>query len=318
MKARPLVGFFSMLLVFFLILGNSYAAEWPSNPVTIIVAWSAGGGTDRVARSLGQVLEEKLGTSVAVINRPGGTGVVGHTALAQGRPDGYNIGFITPQLVTGPILGLTKLTYKDVIPLALVNADPGAVTVKADAPWNSLKELIEYARKNPNKVRVGNSGPGGTWHMVAVSLERVADVKLIHVPYNGAAPAITDLLGGHITAVTVSAAEVAPQVENKLLKMLAVTATQRMENFPDVPTAIEQGYDLDLGTWRGLAAPSKTPQDILAKLEKALKESVMDSRFKNFMKREGFGIRYLDAQDFAKFLAGQEKAYQAFFKEYKK
>lgn len=295
-----------------------FASNWPEKPISMIVAWAPGGGTDRVARSLAIILSEKLGVPVPVVNRPGANGGVGHTTLAQARPDGYTIGFITPQLVTGPIMGLTKLTYKELTPLTLVNNDPGAVTVRVDAPWNSLKEFIENARKNPSKIRIGNSGPGGTWHMVAVSLERVSGAKFIHMPYTGASPAITDLLGGHIEAVTFSAAEVAPQVQNKFLKMLAVTASERMENFPDVPTAIEQGYDLDLGTWRGLAVPTNTPMEIRIKLEKAVKESVNDPRFKEFMKREAFGILYAEPEKFSKFLNAQEEAYKAFFKDYKK
>ena len=297
---------------------NLFASNWPEKPINMIVAWAPGGGTDRVARSLANILSEKLGVPVPVLNRPGANGGVGHTTLAQARPDGYTIGFITPQLVTGPILGLTTLTYKELTTLTLINNDPGAVTVKIDAPWNSLKEFIEHARKNPSKVRIGNSGPGGTWHMVAVSLERVSGAKVIHMPYPGAAPAITDLLGGHIEAVTYSAAEVAPQIQNKLLRMLAVTANERMENFPDVPTAMEQGYDLDLGTWRGLAVPNNTPMEIREKLGKAIKESINDARFKEFMKREAFGIRYLDSEKFLKFLNVQEEAYRTFFKEYKK
>ncbi len=319
MIRRAVFVFFmtAFLLVSFRPL-NVFASNWPEKPISMIVAWAPGGGTDRVARSLAIILSEKLGVPVPVVNRPGANGGVGHTTLAQARPDGYTIGFITPQLVTGPIMGLTKLTYKELTPLSLVNNDPGAVTVKVDAPWNSLKDFIENARKNPSKIRIGNSGPGGTWHMVAVSLERVSGAKFIHMPYPGASPAITDLLGGHIEAVTFSAAEVAPQVQNKLLKMLAVTAGERMENFPDVPTAMEQGYDLDLGTWRGLAVPNNTPKEIRSKLEKSLKESVNDPRFKEFMKREAFGILYADSEKFSRFLNVQEEAYKVFFKEYKK
>ena len=312
--SKILIGIFLSVSIF-ISYNNSTAANWPAKPISLIVAWSAGGGTDRIGRSLSDVLAKKIGVAVAVINRPGGTGVVGHTAISQAKPDGYTIGFITPQLLTGPILGLTKLSYKDVTPLSMVNGDPGAVTVKIDAPWKSLNEFIEYAKNNPKKIRIGNSGPGGTWHMVAVSLERAAGIEVIHTPYNGAAPAITDVLGGHIEAVTVSAAEVGPQVENKLLKILAVTASDRLPSFPDVPTTFEQGYKLDLGTWRGLAVPNNTPEIIINKLKEAIKESANDQRFKDFMKREGFGIRYMGAKDFSKFLETQTEIYKAFYKK---
>lgn len=289
------------------------AADWPTRSLEMIVPWSAGGGTDRVGRALAPILEEELGVSVAVINRPGGTGVVGHTAIAQAEPDGHTFGFITPQLVTGPILDMTDLTYRDLQPVALVNADPGAVTVRAEAPWESLEALVEHARQNPGEVRVGNSGPGGTWHMVAVSLERAADLDLVHTPYDGAAPAITDMLGGHIEAVTVSAAEVAPQVEGGEARMLAVTASERMEAFPDVPTSAEQGIDLDLGTWRGFAVPDETPDEIVQQLEDAVHAAVDDERFQQFMNEQGFGIRFLPSDEFVGFLGSQEEDYEAFF-----
>ncbi len=132
---------------------NVYASNWPEKPINMIVAWAPGGGTDRVARSLAIILSEKLGVPVPVVNRPGANGGVGHTTLAQARPDGYTIGFITPQLVTGPIMGLTKLTYKELTLLSLVNNDPGAVTAKVDAPWNSLKDFIVLYSKNTVGVK---------------------------------------------------------------------------------------------------------------------------------------------------------------------
>ena len=289
--------------------------DWPSQPIELIVPWSAGGGTDRLARAIAPLLEEELGVSVPVINRPGGTGVVGHTAIAQAEPDGYTMGFITPQLLTGPILGMTELSYHDLQPVAMINADPGAVTVSAEAPWETLGEFLDYAKANPGKVRVGNSGPGGTWHIVAVSLEREAGLDLIHTPYDGAAPAITDMLGGHIEAVTVSAVEVGPQVEGGLAKMLAVTSTERLDAFPDVPTAAEAGLALDLGTWRGLAVPSGTPDEIVQRLQDALQAVVENEEFRAFMNEEGFGLRFLGAEEFVDFLEVQEGTYEAFFEE---
>lgn len=309
-------GVAAALLASLALAGPAQAQEdWPSQPIELIVPWSAGGGTDRLARAIAPLLEEELGVSVPVINRPGGTGVVGHTAIANAEPDGYTMGFITPQLLTGPILGMTELSYHDLQPLAMINADPGAVTVSAEAPWDTLGEFLDYAKEHPGEVRVGNSGPGGTWHIVAVSLEREAGLDLIHTPYDGAAPAITDMLGGHIEAVTVSAVEVGPQVEGGLAKMLAVTATERLDAFPDVPTAEEAGLPLDLGTWRGLAVPEGTPDDVVQRLQDALRAVVEDEEFQAFMQEEGFGLRFLPADEFVNFLEAQEAAYEAFFEQ---
>lgn len=297
--------------------GDATADKWPEKPIQLIVAWAAGGGTDRVARAIAPILEKKLGVPVAIINRPGGTGVVGHTALAHAKPDGYTIGMITPQLVTGPILKLTELNFRDIAPLALINEDAGSVTVRADAPWNSLSDFINYAKANPEKIRIGNSGPGGTQHMTAVTLERETGIIVIHTPYDGANPAITDLLGGHIEAVTSSAVEVEPQVRSGLLKMLAILSRSRNESFPDVKTGVEQGYDLQLGTWRGLAAPKNLPPDIFEKLSKAVHDAAADYSFTSYMEKEGFGAQNIGPKEFMAFLEQQEKIYTEFYREKK-
>ncbi|BBK39253.1 ABC transporter substrate-binding protein [Allostella sp. ATCC 35155] len=304
---------FSLIALAFATPGGATAAEWPSKPIEFIVPWSPGGGTDQVGRALAPILSEILGTPIPVINKPGGAGVVGHTAIRQAEPDGYTFGFITPQLLTAPILGTSKLSFTELTPLAMVNSDPGAVTVAANAPWTSLQEFVAHAKANPGKVRVGNSGKGGTWHMVAVELERKADLKLVHVPYNGAAPATRDMLGGHIEAVTVSAAEVRAQVEGGLARMLAVTAPERVEAFSSVPTAKSQGLDITLGTWRGLALPPGVPAPVVERMQAAVAKAVADPRFKQFMEKQGFGIRYLDGPAFMAFLKAQDAAYREFF-----
>jgi tripartite-type tricarboxylate transporter receptor subunit TctC len=292
---------------------QSESPEWPQQPIQIIVAWSAGGGTDRVARAIAPLLEEELGVPVAIVNRPGGTGVVGHTALSRARPDGYTIGMITPQLVTGPILGLTELSYDQFNLLALINEDAGSVTVNADSPWSTLPEFIEYAKENPARIRIGNSGPGGTQHMTAVTLERETGIDVIHTPYDGASPAITDLLGNHIEAVTASAVEVEPQVSAGLLRMLAILSSQRSASFPDVPTAAEQGFDIQVGTWRGLAAPAGLPGEVLARLTEAVHNAASDPRFLAYMEGEGFGARNLGPDDFETYIERQEKIYVDFY-----
>ena len=288
-------------------------AEWPERRIEFVVAWAPGGGTDLVARALASSLAEILGTPVPVINKPGGAGVVGHTAIRRAAPDGYTLGFISPQLVSAPILGTSTLSYEEMQPLALINADPGAIVVAAGAPWKSLQEFVAYARANPGKVSVANTGEGGISHMVAVELERKAGITVIHAPYNGAAPAIRDLIGGHIGAAAVTAVEARSQINAGLARILAVMAPKRLEAFPDAPTAREQGLDIDLGTWRGLAIPPGVPAPIVAKLQEAIRKAIADPRFKDFMDNQGFGISYLASADFVAFLKQQDATYRAFF-----
>jgi tripartite-type tricarboxylate transporter receptor subunit TctC len=287
-------------------------AEWPTRPFSLIVPWAPGGGTDLVFRAMAPLLAERLGQPVAVLNRPGGNGTVGHMAIRNAVPDGVTFGAIAAQLLTSPMLGPSPLTWRDLQPLALINVDPAAITVRTDAPWRNLAELIEHARRNPEAVRVGNSGPGGTWHIAALDLERHAGIRLIHSPYSGAAPGIRDLLGGHIEAVAFSAVEAKTQVEAGQARILAVTAPQRLPNFPDVPTAAEQGWPIDLGAWRALALPPGVPASVLARLQDAVAQTVLDPRFRSFMDSQGFGIRYLDAVGLAGFLEQQDAAYRRF------
>ena len=258
------------------------------------------------------LLAERLGQPVAVLNRPGGSGTVGHMAIRNAVPDGTTFGTISAQLLTSPMLGPSPLTWHDLQPLALINVDPAAITVRADAPWRNLADLIDHARRNPEAVRVGNSGPGGTWHIAALDLERHAGIRLIHSPYSGAAPGIRDLLGGHIEAVAFSAVEAKTQVEAGQARILAVTAPQRLPNFPDVPTAAEQGWPIDLGSWRALALPPGVPAPVLARLQDVVAQTMVDPRFRSFMDGQGFGIRYLDAKGLAGFLEQQDAAYRRF------
>ena len=290
------------------------AADWPTRPLTLVIPWAPGGGTDLVFRAMAPLLSERLGQPVTVVNRPGGSGTVGHMAIRTAVPDGTTFGAISAQLLTAPLLGPSPLTWHDLQPIALVNVDAAAFTVRADAPWRTLAELVEYARGNPETVRVGNSGPGGTWHIASLELERQAGIKLIHAPYAGAAPGIRDLLGGHIEAVAFSAVEARAPVEGGQARILAVTASRRLSLFPDVPTAAEQGYPIDLGAWRGLALPLNVPVPVVLRLQEAVAQVVDDPRFRSFMDGQGFGIRYLDADDMATFLEQQDAAYRRFFR----
>lgn len=289
------------------------AADWPTRPLTLVIPWAPGGGTDLVFRAMAPLLSEQLGQPVTVLNRPGGSGTVGHMAIRTAIPDGSTFGAISAQLLTAPMLGPSPLTWRDLQPLALVNVDAAAITVRADAPWRTLAEFLDHARRNPESIRVGNSGPGGTWHIAALEFERRAGIRLIHAPYAGAAPGIRDMLGGHIDAVAFSAVEAKAQVESGQARILAVTAPHRLPGFPDAPTAAEAGYPIDLGAWRGLALPLGVPVDILSRLQVAVARVVQDARFRSFMDSQGFGIRYLDAAALTAFLEQQEAAYRRFF-----
>ncbi len=293
--------------------GRANGGDWPGRPPTLVVPWAPGGGTDLVFRAMAPLIAERLGQPVTVVNRPGGSGTVGHMAIRTAAPDGATFGAISAQLLTAPLLGPSPLTWRDLQPLASINVDAAAFTVRADAPWRTLADLIEHARRHPDGIRVGNSGPGGTWHIAALELERRAGIRLIHAPYAGAAPGIRDMLGGHIEAVAFSAVEAKAQVESGQARILAVAASRRLPAFPDAPTAAEQGYPIDLGAWRGLALPLGVPASVIRRLQEVVAQVVADQRFRGFMDGQGFGIHYLDADGFTAFLEQQEATYRRFF-----
>ena len=211
------------------------AASYPTKQIELIVPYAAGGGTDLVARAFADAAKNHLPVSVGVINKPGGGGAIGLSEIAAARPNGYKIGLGTVELTTLPSLGMVRFKTSDFKPIARLNADPAAITVRADAPWNSYDEFMTYAKANPGKVRIGNSGTGAIWHLAAAALEDKTGAKFSHVPYDGAAPAITGLLGGHIEAVAVSPGEVINHVKGGKLKTLVVMADERVKTMPAVP-----------------------------------------------------------------------------------
>jgi tripartite-type tricarboxylate transporter receptor subunit TctC len=289
------------------------AQGFSGRPITLVVPWAPGGGTDVVARAVAPLLSERLGATVTVFNRPGGNGVVGHMAVRSAPPDGTTVGLIVPNLLTAPLFAPSPLTWQDLQPIALLNVDPGAITVARNAPWRDLAALAAHARSNPEAVRVANSGAGGTWHLVALELERSAGVKFTHVVYAGAAPGLQDLVAGNIEATAFSAVEARGQVEGGAVRILAVTAKSRLPAFPDAPTAIEQGFDIDVVTWRGLAAPPGTPEAVLARWRDAVRAAATDPRFVSFMAQQSFGIRYLDTADFTALIREEDARYRRYF-----
>lgn len=277
-------------------------SSFPEKSITAICPWSAGGGTDTVLRGLTKETEAFLGETITVTNQTGGGGAVGHTAIKNAKNDGYTVGMITFELSSLPAQGIVDYTHMDFLPLMRVNMEPAAITVPVDAPYDTVEEFIAFAKENPGSVKVGNSGIGATWHVAAGLLEQTAEIQLGHVPFDGAAPAITALIGGHIDAVTVSPSEVQAQVQSGDLKMLAVMDEGRSKLFPDVPTMQEVGYDVVFGTWRGLAVPIDTPDDVVATLSDAFKQGIESDGFKEYAENAGLNIAYQNAEDFRVFL----------------
>ena len=271
---------------------------YPNRPVELIVPAGAGGGTDVLARVFADVARKHLSQPILVVNRPGASGMIGHGEMINAKPDGYKIAMVFAEIVIVPHLGLTKLSYEDFIPIAQLNGDPAAVTVKADAPWKTIEEFLEAAKAKNGSMAMGNSGPGSIWHLAAAAIETKTNVKFNHVGFGGAAPAVLSLLGGHIDAVAVSPGEVATHVQGGKLRTLAVAADKRVKGFDSVPTFKERNLDISLGTWRGLAAPKGTPPEILAMLGEVARKCADEPALKEGLDRLSMGWAYANAETF--------------------
>lgn len=282
-------------------------SDYPTRPVTVVCPWGAGGGTDATARIVAALLEKDLGQPFNVVNRTGGSGVVGHSAIATGQPDGYTLGMITVEITMMHHQGLTELGPKDYTPLALMNEDPPGIQVNADSPHKTVAELSEAIKSSaPGTFKASGTGQGGIWHLALVGWLTAMGLKPDHVPWvpsNGAAPAMQDLAAGGIDIVTCSVPEAKAMLDAGKARSLAVMAPQRNQAFPDVPTLKEAaGIDFSTGAWRGIAGPKGLPEEVATKLTASLKKAYDSQEFKDFMTSRGFGMVWGDADRFAEFM----------------
>ena len=242
-------------------------AEYPERPIELVVPWAAGGGTDSMARAFAEAAKKHLSQPMVISNKPGATGSIGFAEVARAVPDGYKVSVLTAEILIIPHMGIGKVNQDDFIPIARFNALPSALTVRADAPWNSLEEFLAHARRSNGDVKVGNSGLGSIWHLAAAALGEKTSVQFNHIPFQGGNPAVLALLGGHVDAVTVGAAEVFSHVAGGKLKTLAVMADKRIKGFEAVPTLKERNIDLSVGSWAGLGVPKGTPAKVVDTLK---------------------------------------------------
>lgn len=285
-------------------VGPAFAA-YPDRPITLLVPWAAGGGTDATARIIGQILERELGQPVNVVNRTGGNGVVGHDAIASATPDGYTIGLATVEIAMLHWQGLTQRSYKDYTPLALMNLDPAGVQVRQDAAYKTVNDLVEDVKKSPGKFKASGTGQGGIWHLaIAGMLDSLGvDPSSVRwVPSQGAAPGLQDLVAGGVEIVPCSLPEARSLIEAGRVKSLAVMDPARNAAFPNVPTLKEQtGSDWAIGAWRGVVGPKGLPEDVSKKLIAALEKIYNSKDYNDFMSQRGFGVKYAAGDDFLKF-----------------
>ena len=289
------------------VAGGAMAQKFPDRPITLVVPWGAGGGTDAVARMIGSLMEKDLGQPVNVVNRTGGSGVVGHSAIAGAPADGYTIGMITVEITMMHHQKLTELDGTSYTPIALVNLDPAGLQVRADAPYKNVGDVIAAVKANPGKFKASGTGQGGIWHLAIAGMLRDAKVDPAAVPWvpsNGAAPGLQDLAAGGVEFVPCSLPEARSLIDAGKVRSLAVMSSSRAALFPNVPTLKEAtGSDWATGAWRGIAAPKGLPAPIAARLEASVKKAYDSKDYKDFMAQRGFGLLWGGSAEFASFMA---------------
>lgn len=293
-------------------LSPAAAADYPvkGRPIEIIVPFAAGGPTDAAARLLAASLEKELGTSVNVTNKPGASTQIGATQLARAKPDGHTMGFVSlPQLITAYMDPERKAVFsrKDLQPLAMHVVDPIAIVVRADSPYKTLGELVSAAKAKPSSIKGGTGGFMGTTHLAYIELERQAGVKFALVNFDGSAPGVTALLGGHIDVFMDTVAGAYARVKSGEFRVLGIADKQENAFMPGVKTFEAQGIPMQLAASRGLALPAGTPKDIETRLTQAIRKTIDSDEHRQKMAALGQTLRYLDPAQFAAYWEQAEK-----------
>jgi tripartite-type tricarboxylate transporter receptor subunit TctC len=293
-------------------------AVYPDRIIKIIVPFAPGGGTDVVARTLAQEMAKDLGVSVIIENKPGAGTIIGTQAVATSDADGYTLLMGTFANAVNPSL-YAKLPYdqqRDFAAVALVARSFNIVVVNPSSPIKSIADLIAAAKAEPDKLSYGTYSTGTSAHLAGELFKHMAGVNLTTVPYKGAAPAITDLIGGQIQVMFTTVASAASLIEAGQLRALAVTSAERSPAFPDLPTVAEAGVpDYDAEAWYGLFAPVKTPPDIIARLNRSAASAVQSEAFKRLVKNEGLVMVAQPPEELDRYLRGEEARWRKVIEE---
>ncbi|MBI5276364.1 MAG: tripartite tricarboxylate transporter substrate binding protein [Burkholderiales bacterium] len=282
-------------------------APYPTRPVTMIVPFPAGGLADIVARPVAEAMGRELGQPVVIENRGGAGGGIGMGVAAKAAPDGYTILMALSSFSVLPeadvLLGRSPMyTFGSLRPIARFTADPTVLAVRAEAPWKTVKEFVDFAKANPGKINYGSSGNYGTMHVPMEILSQVAGIKMTHVPFTGAGPAVVALLGGQIDAISTGPATVLQHVKAGKIRVLAHWGAARLDALPDVPTLKEAGFPAEYAQWSGLFIPAATPEPVAQRLRAAARAAANDAKVKEVILNAGSPVLYQDTPDFEKYV----------------
>src|SRR5271165_468304 len=272
------------------------ADTFPSAPITLVVAWPAGGGSDISMRLVADALSKKINTPVVVLNKAGAGGAIGHREIATAKPDGYTIGMFSSGGIALPYLNAQANTFDELAPIAFFGEDPNALQVSIASGIGSLKEYVERARASPGKIKNGNDQPGGSSYIAIALYEKKLNIKVTRVSYAGFGPTVIGLMAGEVDSATVAVPDTIEQHKAGKLKILGVSATERHFMAPDIPTFREQGFDVVVGAWRCLVGPKGIPADRFGFLETNIIAVLKDPEFQAKARQAGFVVAAGDAE----------------------
>lgn len=301
-----------LLVTFGLVLAfgsGAIADNYPNRPITWIIPFAAGGSTDLNARVIAKALKEKLGQPVIIENKPGAGTIVGAEALINAKPDGYTFFYGSNTNLVNYEYLFKKRSFdpkKDLLPFHGLLMLPPTLVARGDAPYKTLPELVAYAKKNPGKVNIASPGQNSAPHLVAELFMAEADIKMTHIPYKGAAPAMADLLAGVVDIIFDFPVGVQQHIESGKLRLLAVPSPTRLPNIPDVPTFAELGLPgVNFSTWAVMVLPVGTPPDVVDRLGEAFGKSLQDPEVKKYFDEQGASLIPYTKDRLAEFLASE-------------
>jgi tripartite-type tricarboxylate transporter receptor subunit TctC len=318
-KKAPIVirrgGLAALLLA--VTAGVGAASDFPSQPVRLVVPFSAGGPTDTAARLIAEPLRRQLGQPVVIENRPGASGVPGTEAVVQSEPDGYTlvVGGIAPIVLVPAVKQLRYDVSRDLVPLGLIWRSPQVLAVRAALGASTVAEFVDHARKNAGRATIGSAGVGTVTHLAGELFKREAGIELVHVPYRSTSNSLTDLIGGQIDAIFGDVAILSPHVKSGAIRALAVTSPDRSLLLPDLPTMAEAGYpNVQTEVWFGLLASAKTPAPVLERLKTAVRNAQQDPAYVKSLAEFGTTLNEPGAGPFADFIRRENERWTPILK----
>ena len=299
------------------LVSTQTGAAYPDRPIRLVVPFAPGGGTDTIARTLAAAMSTELGKQIIIDNKPGAGTILGTDAVAKSAPDGYNIVIATFAHAVNPSL-VPKLPYaqdKAFAPITLIGKGPNVLVVRADSPYKTVKDIVDAARAKPGTLTYASQGNGTSAHLAGEMLTNLAGIQMTHVPYRGAGPAITDLMGGQVDLIFGTAAAVSPFVQSGKLRAIAVTSPQPSPSLKDIPTiaATVPGYAVE--SWYGLYAPAGTPPDVIQKLSAAAKKAARSPEFAKRIEQEGLEVTASDPAELDRYVKAEEVRWRKIVKE---